>query len=62
MSSLDGESYTDMGTVAYSEGTIYRTTPTSYVGLYVPEKVRYLKIEASYGSNMGAGDFNIYVK
>lgn len=62
MSSLDGESYTDLGTVAYSEGTIYRTTPTSYVGLYVPEKVRYLKIEASYGSNMGAGDFNIYVK
>ena len=51
-----------MGTVAYSEGSIYRTTPTSYVALYVPEKVRFLKIEASYGSNMGAGDFNIYVK
>ena len=62
MSSLNGESYTDMGTVAYSEGSIYRTTPTSYVALYVPEKVRFLKIEASYGSNMGAGDFNIYVK
>ena len=62
MSSLNGESYTDLGTVAYSEGSIYRTTPTSYVALYTPEKVRFLKIEASYGSNMGAGDFNIYVK
>lgn len=62
MSSLNGESYTDLGTVAYSEGSIYRTTPTSYVALYVPEKVRFLKVEASYGSNMGAGDFNIYVK
>ena len=62
MGSLTGESYTEIGTVEYAAGTIYRTTPTSYVGLFIPEKVRYLKIEASYGSNMGAGDFNIYVK
>lgn len=62
MGSLTGESYTEIGMVEYAAGTIYRTTPTSYVGLFIPEKVRYLKIEASYGSNMGAGDFNIYVK
>lgn len=62
MGSLDGDSYTDIGMVEYSAGTIYRTTPTSYVALYAPERVRYLKIEASYGSNMGSGDFNIYVK
>lgn len=62
MVSLDGDSYTDVGTAAATEGTLLQATPTSYVAFYAAQKVRYLKIEAGYGSNMGTGEFNIYVK
>lgn len=62
MASTDGSSYSNLGTAAVGEGSLLQTNPTSYVGLYAPEKVRYLKIEASYGSNMGTAEFNIYAK
>ena len=61
--SLDNDTYTKLGEISYSDGTLLRTTPTSYAALYAAEKVRYLKVEADYGgSNMGTGEFNIYVK
>lgn len=62
MASLDGASYEDLGTAAKSEGTIVASNPSSYVSLYGSKKVRYLKIEAGYGSNMGTAEFNIYAK
>lgn len=64
MASLTGDEYTNLGTVAKADGTLVSSNPTSYVALYETEsvKVRYLKIEASYGSNMGTAEFNIYAK
>lgn len=62
MSSLDGSDYTDLGTAVKSEGTMVASVPSSYVSFYASKKVRYLKIEASYGSNMGTAEFNIYAK
>ncbi len=62
MGSLDGSQYEDIGTAAASEGSLLQTNPTSYVAFYASKKVRYLKIEASYGSNMGTAEFNIYAK
>ena len=62
MASTDGETYEDLGTAATAEKTIVSSRPSSYVSLYGSKKVRYLKIEAGYGSNMGTGEFNIYAK
>ena len=61
-SSLDGKTYTELGTAATSDATLVSSTPSSYVSFYAAQKVRYLKIEASYGSNMGTSEFNIYAK
>ena len=60
--SLDGDEYTDLGTAATSEGTLVAARPSSYVSFYGAQRARYLKIEASYGSNMGTSEFNIYAK
>ncbi len=60
--SLDGNEYTDLGTVSKADGNLVAANPSSYMLLYESVKVRYLMIEASYGSNMGCGEFNIYVK
>lgn len=60
--SLDGENYTELGTPAQSTNEISVSLPYSYVALYGSQKVRYLRIVASYGSNMGTGEFNIYAK
>lgn len=62
MASLDGSEYTNLGTVSSAEGTIVSSVPTSYVSMYTSRMVRYLKIEAGYGSNMGTAEFNIYAK
>lgn len=62
MVSTDGSSYSNVGTASVEEGTLVQAVPTSYVGFYASQKVRYLKIEASYNSNMGTGEFNIYAK
>lgn len=62
MSSLDGASFENLGTVTKTDGTIVSANPTSYVAMYESQKVRYLKIEAGYGSNMGTAEFNIYAK
>lgn len=62
MASLDGTTYENLGTAATAEATLVASNPSSYVSLYGSKKVRYLKIEASYGSNMGTAEFNIYAK
>lgn len=62
MASLDGEDYTEIGTAVNSEGTLVASKPSSYVSFYAAQTVRYLKIEAGYGSNMGTSEFNIYAR
>lgn len=62
MTSLDNASFTDLGTATKTDGTIVSANPSSWVAFYAPQKVRYLKIEAGYGSNMGTAEFNIYAK
>ncbi|WP_418990933.1 BT_3987 domain-containing protein [Alistipes sp.] len=60
--SLDGETYEVIGTTSQTDGTILASLPNAYVSFYGPKQVRYLKIYASYRSNMGTGEFNIYAK
>ncbi len=60
--SLDDDIYEDLGTASKSEGTIVSSNPSSYVSFYGHKTVRYLKVEAGYGSNMGTAEFNIYAK
>lgn len=60
--SLDGVSYTELGTPTQTAGSILVALPKSYIALYGSQKVRYLKILASYSNNMGTGEFNIYAK
>lgn len=60
--SLNGEDYTELGTAASADGSLLKNVPSSYVALYGSQKMKYIRITASYGSNMGVGDFNIYAK
>ena len=60
--SLDGVDYQMLGTPSQSAGSISVSLPDAYIALYGSQKVRYLRINASYGSNMGTGEFNIYAK
>lgn len=60
--SLSGADYEMLGTPSQSAGSILVSLPHAYISLYGSQKVRYLKINASYKSNMGTGGFNIYAK
>lgn len=60
--SLDGEEYQTLGTPTQSAGSISVSLPDAYIALYGSQEVRYLRINASYGGNMGTGEFNIYAK
>lgn len=60
--SLDGQTYEALGTPSQSAGSILADLPNAYIALYGSQKARYLKIVASYGGNMGTGEFNIYAK
>lgn len=62
MASLDNAVFTEIGTASKTDGTLVSEKPSSWAAFYTPQKVRYLKIEASYGSNMGTAEFNIYAK
>ena len=62
MASLDNAVFTEIGTASKTDGTLVSEKPSSWAAFYAPQKVRYLKIEASYGSNMGTAEFNIYAK
>lgn len=58
----NGEDFETLGDPTYASGELVREVPTTYASLYAPLKTRYLRITASYGSNMGTSEFNIYVK
>ena len=60
--SPDNVDYITLGQPTYSAGELVREIPTTYAWLYGSQKIRYLRITASYGSNMGTSEFNIYVK
>lgn len=60
--SLDGEIYTELGTATSADGSLVKNIPSSYVALYGAQKMKYIRITASYSANMGVGDFNIYAK
>ncbi len=59
---LDADNLEELGTASKSDGTLVAANPSSYVSFYGTKTLRYLKINASYGSNMGTGEFNIYAK
>lgn len=61
--SLDGSDYTEVPNgPSKSRGEIIQSNAYGYIAMYGSIKMRYLKISASYGSNMGTSDFNLYVK
>lgn len=60
--SLDDNDYDNVGTASKSENSLVSSGTSSYASFYGSKKVRYLKIEAGYGSNMGTAEFNIYTK
>lgn len=58
----DGIDFTKLGTPTSSDGNLVKAVPSSFVALYDSQKMRYIRITATYGSNMGIGEFNIYAK
>lgn len=60
--SLDGVDYMELGTPSRNAGSVVFASPYAYIALYGSQQVRYLRINATYGSNMGTGEFNIYAK
>lgn len=49
-------------TPSRSDGTISVSNETAWCALYEPIQVRYLRVCATYGSNMGTGEFELYVQ
>ena len=45
-----------------TDGTISVSSETAWCALYEPVQVRYLRVCATYGSNMGTGEFELYVQ
>ncbi len=60
--SLDGVDFTELGTPTRNAGSVVFASPYAYIALYGSQQVRYLRINATYGSNMGTAEFNIYAK
>lgn len=60
--STDNVTYEALGTISTADGNLVSSVPSSYASLYDSKSVRYLRINASYGGNMGTGEFNIYAK
>lgn len=60
--SEDGESYTELGTAMQANGEIATLDGAAYAALYGSQKMRYIRITASYNSNMGTAEFNVYSK
>lgn len=60
--STDGSEYTEVTGPSKNAGQIIQTGAYGDIAMYGSLKVRYLKISASYGSNMGTSEFNIYAK
>ena len=60
--SSNGEDYTSIGNPSQSAGEIVKSGSASLVAMYSAKTARYLRISASYRSNMGTGEFYIYAK
>ncbi|WP_295938076.1 DUF1735 domain-containing protein [uncultured Alistipes sp.] len=58
----NGEDYVELGTATTANGDLVRFGSSSAATLYGSQKMRYIRITATYGSNMGVGEFNIYTK
>ncbi len=60
--SEDGNIYTELGTAMQANGEIVSFNGAAYAALYGSQKMRYIRITASYNSNMGTAEFNVYSK
>lgn len=49
-------------TPSKTDGTISVSGTSAFIGFYEPIQVRYLRVCATYGSNMGTGEFELYVQ
>lgn len=60
--SEDGETYTELGAATSGNGEIVTLDGAAFAALYGSQKMRYIRITASYNSNMGTAEFNVYSK
>lgn len=60
--SEDGNIYTELGTAMQANGGIVSFNGAAFAALYGSQKMRYIRITASYNSNMGTAEFNVYSK
>ena len=58
----DGNIYTELGTAMQANGEIVSFNGAAFAALYGSQKMRYIRITASYNSNMGTAEFNVYSK
>lgn len=60
--SENGETYSELGAATSGSGQIVTLDGAAYAALYGSQKIRYIRITASYTSNMGTAEFNVYSK
>lgn len=60
--SENGETYSELGAATSGSGQIVTLDGAAYAALYGSQKIRYIRITASYNSNMGTAEFNVYSK
>lgn len=60
--SEDGNIYTELGTAMQANGEIVSFNGAAFAALYGSQKMRYIRITASYNSNKGTAEFNVYSK
>lgn len=60
--SEDGNSYTELGAASRANGEVVELDGAAVAALYGSQKMRYIRITASYTSNMGTAEFNVYSK
>lgn len=60
--SENGETYSELGAATSGSGQIVTFDGAAHAALYGSQKIRYIRITASYNSNMGTAEFNVYSK
>lgn len=60
--SENGETYSELGAATSGSGQIVTLDGAAHAALYGSQKIRYIRITASYTSNMGTAEFNVYSK
>ncbi len=60
--SENGETYSELGAATSGSGQIVTLDGAAHAALYGSQKIRYIRITASYNSNMGTAEFNVYSK